>query len=223
MAATKKTFTGDGGTVLYPVSFTNGFISRDDVYVYLDGNVYTDQLTYTWINDTQIQLNTSVAVDQVFYIQRIVDRDEAVNNYTDGAVFKKKNLNDSYDQALMIIEEIDDGFVLEANSNILDTIAAAGGVSYVQEAVPVGDDITEGTRWYKPSEATTFVYYVDAYSSQWVEEHPATGGTEVQPTLVLAEGQSEPTTTEGVAQLWVDTDLKIKFGDGTVKTVVTNP
>jgi len=224
VAATKKTHTGDGATVLYPVNFTNGFISRDDVYVYLDGTVYTDQIAYTWVNDTQIQITVPVADTQVFYIQRIVQRDDAVNDYTDGAILKEKNLDDSYNQALMIIEEMDDGFVLEANSDINDLIAAAGGARYIQEAVPVG--AVAGNSWYKPSEATTFVLYTDADSSQWVEEHPATGGTEVQDLLLVTDGIVSPSTILSTAQLYVDTadgSLKVKFGDGTVKVLATNP
>ena len=226
MAATKKTHTGDGATVLYPVNFTNGFISRDDVYVYLDGDVYTNQIAYTWVNDTQIQITVPVADTQVFYIQRIVQRDDAVNDYTDGAILKEKNLDDSYNQALMIIEEIDDGFVLGPNESIQSLITAESGGRYVQEAVPTGDDITDGVVWYKPSDATTYVYYEDDDSAQWVEEHPATGGTEVQDVLLITDSVASPATILATAQLYVDTldgSLKVKFGGGTVKVLATNP
>ena len=43
--------------------------------------------------------------------------------------------------------------------------------------------------------------------------------------LALADGITAPTTVTGFAQLYVDSadgDLKVKFGDGTVKTIVTD-
>ena len=42
-------------------------------------------------------------------------------------------------------------------------------VKFVQEEVPTGN-VVQGTRWYKPSESTSYVYYVDADGGQWVQE-----------------------------------------------------
>ena len=44
-------------------------------------------------------------------------------------------------------------------------------------------------------------------------------------TIVLVDGITAPSTVTGKALIYVDTadgDLKIKFGDGTVKTIVTD-
>lgn len=44
-------------------------------------------------------------------------------------------------------------------------------------------------------------------------------------SLILIDGRAEPTTVAGNAQIYIDSvdgDLKIKFGDGTVKTIVTD-
>ena len=43
--------------------------------------------------------------------------------------------------------------------------------------------------------------------------------------LGLKDGMTAPSTISGIAQIYVDTadgDLKVKFGDGTVKTIVTD-
>lgn len=43
--------------------------------------------------------------------------------------------------------------------------------------------------------------------------------------LALTDGTTAPTTITGVAQIYVDTadgDLKVKFGDGTTKTLATD-
>lgn len=45
------------------------------------------------------------------------------------------------------------------------------------------------------------------------------------PQLQLVDGVSVPTTTSGVATIYVNSsngDLAIKFGDGTIKTIVTD-
>lgn len=43
--------------------------------------------------------------------------------------------------------------------------------------------------------------------------------------IALTDGITAPATVSGVAQIYVDVadgDLKVKFGDGTVKTIVTD-
>jgi hypothetical protein len=43
--------------------------------------------------------------------------------------------------------------------------------------------------------------------------------------MVVKDGITAPATSAGYAQIYVDTadgDLKVKFGDGTVKTIVTD-
>ena len=47
----------------------------------------------------------------------------------------------------------------------------------------------------------------------------------IQNVAALTDGISAPATVSGLAQLYVDTsdgDLKVKFGDGTVKTIATD-
>lgn len=44
-------------------------------------------------------------------------------------------------------------------------------------------------------------------------------------TIALTDGITAPGATAGIAKLYVDTadgDLKVKFGDGTVKTIATD-
>ena len=111
MANTIRPYTGDGTTVLYNIDFDLGYIRRAHIYVYLAGNIYTNEIAYTYINDTQIQINTPVANDVVFNIRRVVPRNSVVNNYEDGAALHEDNLDDSFKQAVMILEEIQDGYI----------------------------------------------------------------------------------------------------------------
>jgi hypothetical protein len=53
----------------------------------------------------------------------------------------------------------------------------------------------------------------------------ANGTTEFLLALGMTDGITAPTTKGGIAYLYVDTadgDLKVKFGDGTVKTLATD-
>lgn len=62
------------------------------------------------------------------------------------------------------------------------------------------------------------------------ENSPANGAEQHIPSgsktaLTIADGVTAPTAVEGYAQLYVDAadgDLKIIFGDGTVKTIVAD-
>ena len=55
--------------------------------------------------------------------------------------------------------------------------------------------------------------------------HGITDGGVVVAATSLKDGVAAPATLSGVAQIYVDVadgDLKIKFGDGTVKTIVVD-
>lgn len=113
MALTIRTYTGDGVRTLYPVDFDLGYLNnRDYVFVYQGSpNEFANQLSYVWVNDSQIELSTPVPSGQEFHIRRIIPRDDIVNNYSDGAILREKELDESYSQAIMILQEIQDGFI----------------------------------------------------------------------------------------------------------------
>jgi hypothetical protein len=110
MANTRRDLVSDGSTTVYDVAFDLGFISKDHVFVYLDDDNYTNQLQYTWVSDTQVELNVALPMGTVFSIRRVVPRNEPVNNYSDGAILREKELDNSFLQSLMIGEEQEDGY-----------------------------------------------------------------------------------------------------------------
>lgn len=113
MARTLHSFTGIGSRSTYPVNFGLGFISREHVYVYTgDLTGYNTQLSYTWSNSNTIELSAPLPSGQVMYIRRVVPRDKLINDYEDGAILRESNLDASFAQALMILEEIQDGFFI---------------------------------------------------------------------------------------------------------------
>jgi hypothetical protein len=145
MANTIRPYTGDGTTVLYPVDFDLGYIRKSHIYVYLEGNDYAVQLGYTYISDVQIQLVTPVASGTVFNIRRVVPRDSLVNDYEDGAALHEGNLDNSFKQALMIQEELSDGFAnLDGSFNVLSDIDLKDTFKGINSVDPVnaGDLVT---------------------------------------------------------------------------------
>jgi len=107
-------------------------------------------------------------------------------------------LDDSYDQALMILEEVEDGYVTGPSTKIEDLIQVGQGASFVQEERP-SDPVIDGVRWYKPSEATTYVWYTDDDSGQWVEENPSVvdAPNRIIPFATVAEATADTSLAEG--------------------------
>ena len=110
MAATRLDREGDGSTTVYSVTFSLGYMRKEFVYVYLASQQYTEQLGYTWLNSTQVELDAPLPAGTKFHIRRVVVRDKPVNDYESGAILRENNLDDSFLQHLMIQEEIADGY-----------------------------------------------------------------------------------------------------------------
>ena len=107
---TIRTYVGDGVTTIYSIDFTLGYINRDYIYVYTSDTEYTTQVSYTWLNNSQIELAAPVDSGVEFNIRRVVPRSTLVNDYEDGAILREVNLDTSFKQSLMIQEEMGDGF-----------------------------------------------------------------------------------------------------------------
>ena len=166
MALTRLDRIGDGTTTVYDVSFDLGYLRQEYVYVYLEGDSFTNQLSYTWINSTQIELNVAPEHGVAFNIRRVVPRDQIVNDYEEGAILREDNLDDSFLQAIMILQEIQDGYI-EPDGNFLvesdidlrgngllnctfvrgleETTQTNGAVPYVQILRMINDAAVQGT------------------------------------------------------------------------------
>lgn len=105
---TIKTYVGEVGRTVYPVDFGLGYLDRSHVYVYA-GDTPTEQLQYTWPNANQIELVTPFTTGAEFKIRRITPRHSLFNDYENGAVLEEQNLDDSFKQTLMVLEEWEDG------------------------------------------------------------------------------------------------------------------
>lgn len=105
---TIKTYYGEAGRTVYPVDFNLGYLDRSHIYVYA-GEVPTEQLAYSWLNANQIELVTPFTVGAPFVIRRITPRNELFNDYENGAILEERNLDDSFKQTLMVLEEWEEG------------------------------------------------------------------------------------------------------------------
>lgn len=208
MALTRKDFTGDGTTTVYDISFDLGYLRKEDIYVSLDSNEYTNQLGYSFLNDTQIVLDAPVSSGVGFNIRRVVDRNTPINDYQEGAILREKNLDDSFAQALMIQQEMEDGYIRVGEKLILDSELDMGGKQIKNVGVPTdpndavrlvdaeqlagqssgGSTISEepptiksaGDRWTRCSDMKAFLWYEDGDSGQWIEDRPSYGIDTIQ-------------------------------------------
>lgn len=110
MTATLREFVGDGVRTQHLVDFTLGYLDKEHVYLFLNHALVDDQLAYTWISDTEIQLDAPVADGVPYYMRRIVPKDELFNDFSDGALLRALELDQGNLQALMILEELEDGY-----------------------------------------------------------------------------------------------------------------
>lgn len=138
---TLRTYTSDGSTVLYPIDFELGYLRKEYVYVYTGAESdFETQLDYTWPTDASIQLNAPLPAGEPLFIRRIIPRKELVNDYVDKSILIERNLNMSFLQALMILQEIRDGFY-----NPLGSVVVRQDVDFNgYRAKNLGDPVDDG-------------------------------------------------------------------------------
>jgi hypothetical protein len=59
----------------------------------------------------------------------------------------------------------------------LDKIISSGGTAIISETAPSTINLVQGSRWYKPSEATSYIWFCDGDSCQWVQEPVGSGSS----------------------------------------------
>jgi len=118
MAFSINTPIGDGSTTQFAVNFVNGIFSRDNVTVFVDGEV--DGLgdpvprAFTWLSDGLIELSGAApAAGVVIRIRRIMFKDAPIVDYEDGEILIEATLDKSNDQLINLIQELLDGFGFE--------------------------------------------------------------------------------------------------------------
>jgi len=164
MATTKNYYTGDGTTTAF--TFTFPYLNTSHIKVKLDGVVKaTTEYTLTpTSNPTTVNFNTAPTNLSQIEIYRETSLTTANNVFAAGSSIKAASLNNNQTQSLYALEEqensIERGEIFKyANAN-----HSAGAT------VPTTP--SSGDTWFNTTDGRTYIYYVDADSSQWVESSP---------------------------------------------------
>lgn len=107
MAFSVHTYEGDGTDRQLTINFTLGFLSREDVHAYVDGE--ETERTITWINDGLITIG-AVSSGTGIIVRRETTKTALQHDFSDGAVIGEQELDESNLQTIMLVHEILDGF-----------------------------------------------------------------------------------------------------------------
>jgi hypothetical protein len=101
MAVVQNTYTGNGSTVLYSLSFP--YLDQTDVKVSVNGSVVTN---YIFATASSIQFLTAPANGAAIRIYRETDNEETKATIFPGSAIKAQDLNANFSQTLYSVQEI---------------------------------------------------------------------------------------------------------------------
>lgn len=140
MAVTQNTYTGNGSTVLYSLSFS--YLDETDVKVTVNGTLVTN---YIFATASSIQFATAPAAGAAIRIYRDTDTDQTKATFFAGSAVRASDLNANFIQTLYSVQEI----AFRALSKIGDTmqgILNMGGFKITNLGAPTsGTDATTKT------------------------------------------------------------------------------
>lgn len=100
MAVVQNTYTGNGSTVLYSLSFS--YLDQADVEVSVNGTIVTN---YIFATASSIQFLTAPGAGAAIRIYRETDIDQASATIFPGSAIKAQDLNDNFTQTLYAVQE----------------------------------------------------------------------------------------------------------------------
>ena len=109
MAYSYNSYTGDG--VVTNFSLTFSYLSTNDVQVYLDGILQTEDVVYTWLTGSVISFYTAPAEGVSIRIERHTTRDERKVDFTTGSVLDDVTLDLDSNQLFYLMQEAFDWIV----------------------------------------------------------------------------------------------------------------
>lgn len=102
MAIVQDTYTGNGSTTIYSLSFP--YLQQSDVVVTLNGTVTT---AYTFVTANTIQFTTAPGNGVAIKISRNTALEEADATFYPGSTIRAQDLNDNFTQLLYVVQEAD--------------------------------------------------------------------------------------------------------------------
>lgn len=103
MAYAKSSYTGNGSTTNYTVTFP--YISQTHVLVYVNGVLQTLTTNYTWFNATTISFNSAPANGAAILFLRSSNRSARLVDYQDGSTLTEALLDQDANQSFYVAQE----------------------------------------------------------------------------------------------------------------------
>lgn len=137
MALSRQVIPSDGTTNQYPIAFADGYLSRDEVYVYEEFADDTPDapIDFTFINDNLIQLSRVPPIGRSIVIERRVEASARKVIFIPQYI-KSSDLNTMYKHLLYLAQAILDGRWEGSFGSNLDM----GGNIIINVGKPVNDN-----------------------------------------------------------------------------------
>jgi hypothetical protein len=158
MAVTQNTYTGNGSTTNYSITFE--YLEETDIKVTLNGTLTT---AYTLANATTISFTTAPAVGVAIRIYRDTDVDSLQSTFFAGSAIRAQDLNDNFTQSNYSVQEIKDRF-LDRTGGTLTGALDAGGFKITNVGTPT-NNADASTKAYVDSTIGTAGGYAAAAAS----------------------------------------------------------
>lgn len=144
MAYSYNVYTGNGSTTQYAVAF--GYIRREHVAVTVAGSV----ATFTWVNDSLIQMTTAPANGAAVLVYRTTPLAAPLVDFADGATLVAADLDTNARQSIYTQQELDDALTdslpgLIPNGDKGDIVTSGGGTVWtIDSGAVTSDKIADG-------------------------------------------------------------------------------
>ena len=158
MAVTQNTYTGNGSTTNYSITFE--YLEETDIKVTLNGTLTT---AYTLANATTISFTTAPAAAVAIRIYRDTDVDSLQSTFFAGSAIRAQDLNDNFTQSNYSVQEIKDRF-LDRTGGTLTGALDAGGFKITNVGTPT-NNADASTKAYVDSTIGTAGGYAAAAAS----------------------------------------------------------
>jgi|688.fasta_scaffold156467_2 hypothetical protein len=158
MAVTQNTYTGNGSTTNYSITFE--YLEETDIKVTLNGTLTT---AYTFANATTISFTTAPAAGVAIRIYRDTDVDALQSTFFAGSAIRAQDLNDNFTQSNYSVQEIKDRF-LDRTGGTLTGALDAGGFKITNVGTPT-NNADASTKAYVDSTIGTAGGYAAAAAS----------------------------------------------------------
>lgn len=106
MAYSYATYLGTGSLTYFTVPFP--YLDKADIKITVD----TNPVTFTWLNDSTINITPAPALDTKILISRDTQKDSLLVDYNDGSVLTEKDLDTSNKQVFFVVQETLDNTTL---------------------------------------------------------------------------------------------------------------